>query len=98
MATRIVLGLVDDITGRRAATTVRLGLDGVRYEIDLVDDTELRRVLAPWIAAARPTGSAAAARHQDRAHIRRWARQHGHRVPARGPLPAATIRAFHERT
>ncbi len=98
MAKRIVLGLVDDITGRPGASTVRFGLDGTCYEIDLTDDTDLRQVLAPWIAAARPTGGAAGARDQDRAAIRRWARQHGHRVPARGPLPAATIRAFRERT
>lgn len=27
--------------------------------------------------------------------IRRWARQHGHQVPDRGPLPAAVVAAFH---
>lgn len=96
MATRIVIALVDDITGQTAASTVRFGLDGDTYEIDLADDQPLRNTLAPWIAAARPAAGSPPRRH-DLHLIRRWARHNGHRVPARGPLPAATIHAYDER-
>lgn len=48
--------LVDDIHGGLAAETVRFGVDGTAYEIDLsaVYAAELRQVLAPFVAAARP--------------------------------------------
>ncbi len=87
MAKRIAVGLVDDITGQPAATTVRFGLDGATYEIDLADDQPLRATLAPWICAARPADGQPPRRH-DLHLIRQWARHNGHRVPARGPLPA----------
>ena len=46
MAKRVVVELVDDLTGKPGATTVRFGLDGVDYEIDLADETQLRAMLA----------------------------------------------------
>lgn len=35
MATRTVIELIDDLDGSEATETVRFGLDGTEYEIDL---------------------------------------------------------------
>lgn len=56
MAKRVTVELVDDLTGKSGANTVSFGIDGVAYEIDLVDERALRDMLAPWIAAARAVG------------------------------------------
>lgn len=98
MAKRVTVTLVDDLTGQPGATTVSFGLDGVSYEIDLADDGALRNTLAPWISAARRVGGARRVHQRHDLHlIRQWAREHGHPVPARGRLPAATIAAYDQR-
>ena len=96
MAKRVTVELVDDLTGQPGATTITFGIDGVSFEIDLTDDQPLRDALAPWIARARRTGGGPRPRH-DTHLIRRWARDNGYPVPARGKLPAATIRAYDNR-
>jgi Lsr2 len=103
MAKRLVVELVDDLSGQPGATTTRFGLDGVDFEIDLVDDRQLRDLLAPYIARGRRIGKTAepgrvngATRRHDMHLIRRWAHDNGIRVPARGRMPAATIRAYDE--
>ncbi len=54
--------VVDDVSGEDVATeptqTVRFGLDGQRYEIDLSDENaaELREAFARYIAAGRRVG------------------------------------------
>lgn len=104
MAKKVTVELVDDISGEPGATTTQFGLDGVDYEIDLVDDQDLRYTLAPWIEKARrvdkpgrngrpPTNGA---KRPDMHLIRRWARENGMHVPVRGRMPAATIRAYDE--
>jgi hypothetical protein len=57
MAQRIVVRLVDDLDGSPANQTVKFGLDGVTFEIDLNDEhaEELRAVLARYVAASRRT-------------------------------------------
>ncbi len=94
MAKRVVVELVDDLTGKPGATTVSFGLDGVAYEIDLADERDLWDMLAPWIAAARIVGGSRSAKRPDWHLIRRWARDNGYPVPARGRMPAATVRAY----
>lgn len=102
MAKKVTVELVDDITDEPGARTTRFGLDGVDYEIDLVDDGPLREALTPYMRRGRRVGSpakerAGAARgRSDSTLIRQWARDHGHEVPARGRLPRATIRAYDE--
>ena len=104
MTKKVVVELVDDISGQSGATTTRFSLDGAEYEIDLVDDRPLREVLAPYIAQGRSVskngepgpaaGRNGAARRHDLHLIRRWAHANGIRLPARGRIPAATIRAY----
>jgi hypothetical protein len=53
MAKRVVQELVDDLDGMPAGETVRFGIDGVLYEIDLsaVNAAKLRDALAEYVAA-----------------------------------------------
>ncbi|WP_342365716.1 MULTISPECIES: Lsr2 family protein [Plantibacter] len=59
MAQRMITTLIDDLDGvelaRGSGETVRFGLDGRDYEIDLSDHNaaELREVLAPYVGAGR---------------------------------------------
>jgi hypothetical protein len=62
MAQRVQAVLIDDLDGGEAEVTVRFGLDGAEYEIDLSAGhaDALRRALAPYVRAARrPPGAAA---------------------------------------
>src|SRR6202043_3747305 len=58
MAQRIQTLLIDDLDGSEAAGTIRFGLDGAEYEIDLsaAHDDELRTALQRYLAHARRTG------------------------------------------
>ena len=94
MAKRVVVELFDDLTGTPGATTVSFGIDGVDYEIDLADERQLRDMMGPWIAAARVVGRPRPTHRHDLHMIRRWARDNGYPVPARGRMPAATVRAY----
>ena len=61
MAQRIQTLLIDDLDGGEAAGTVRFGLDGTEYEIDLsaAHSDELRKELQQYLAHARRTGGTA---------------------------------------
>lgn len=98
--------LVDDIEGGDAAESVQFALDGVSYEIDLnaKNAAKLRDVLAPYVGAARRVGGRAA-RGRGRAattsagrtaDIRSWARAQGHKVSARGRVPADIVAAYEQ--
>ncbi len=84
MAQRIQTLLIDDLDGGEAAGTVRFGLDGTEYEIDLsaAHSDELRKALGQYLAHARRAGGTArsAARTRrgsaavDTAKVREWAK------------------------
>lgn len=110
MAQKVVVELVDDLDGTVSddINTVRFGLDGVEYEIDLTEENanRLRDELADFITAARRTGGRirrgaprsgagtrpTADRERTRA-IREWARAHGYELAERGRIPADIITA-----
>ena len=58
MAQKIQTLLIDDIDGSAAEGTVRFGLDGTEYEIDLNarHAKQLRDALARYLDAARRSG------------------------------------------
>jgi hypothetical protein len=58
MAQRIVL--IDDLDQGQADETVKFGLDGVQYEIDLSakNASKLRDLLAPYVKAGKRLGRA----------------------------------------
>ncbi|MFV2118975.1 histone-like nucleoid-structuring protein Lsr2 [Streptomyces sp. Act-28] len=106
MAQRVVVTLTDDIEGGEAAETVRFGLDGKSYEIDLSETNaeKLRKTLAPYVEAGRKKSGAErphkAFRHTavdpDPAAVRAWAQSHKMKVPARGRIPQRIYDAFHK--
>jgi len=101
MAQKVQVTLVDDIDGSTADTTVRFGLDGATYEIDLnsAHAAQLRDSLAPWVKAGRKTSSRTASRGAsagggDTAKVRNWAKAHGYEVSDRGRIPASVREAY----
>ena len=104
MAQRIHVLLTDDLDGGEAAGTVRFGLDGTEYEIDLsaAHSDELRTALQRYLAHARRTGSTTrgAARSRrtsaavDTAKVREWAKGQGIEVKDRGRVPADVVEQY----
>ena len=106
MAQKVQTLFVDDIDGSTAEGTIRFGLDGTDYEIDL--NTEhaqaLRDVLAPYIGAARRAsavvrrpargGRKASANGLNTTEVREWAKAQGIEVKDRGRVPAELVVKF----
>ena len=99
MAQKIQTLFIDDIDGGEAEGTVRFGLDGSEYEIDLnaKHSEELRNALANYVTHARKVGGAArrgTARGGrrfsavDTVAVRAWAREQGIDIKDRGRVPA----------
>jgi hypothetical protein len=96
--------LEDDLTGGPAEDTVRFGLDGRAYEIDLSakNAQNLRKALARYVSAGRRVSAhrngISALRPmetgEDSAAIRRWARDNGYEVRTRGRIPATLREAY----
>ena len=98
MATKITVVLEDDLDGGPAKETVRFGLGGVQYEIDLSKKhaRAFRKHLAPYVEHARKAGPAqwrrparTAASRQRSVNIRAWAKARGLLVSDRGRIPAS---------
>jgi hypothetical protein len=106
MATKKIVEYVDDVNGQvldDAGRTVKFGLDGVDYEIDLGSDNvaALERTFGFYIARARKTSRPTLAKPARRdpeqlAKIREWAKENGLPAPERGRIPQATEAAYHE--
>ena len=106
MAQKIQTLFIDDIDGGEAEGTVRFGLDGTDYEIDLStkNAAALRKALAKYVDAARrapgasrrPTRSARRASDgaADSTAVRVWAKSQGIDVKDRGRVPADLVRQF----
>jgi hypothetical protein len=104
MAQKIQTLLIDDLDGGEAVGTVRFGLDGTEYEIDLsaAHSDELRKTLKQYLEHARRTGGTArsAARGRrggatvDTARVREWAKEQGIEVKDRGRVPADVVEQY----
>jgi Lsr2 len=100
---RIVL-LADDIDDTEATATVRFGIDGTEYEIDLNPDheRELREIYAPFVAKARRIKgngkSPVRVRDGESADVRAWATAHGYPVKERGRINPDIVKAYRNRT
>src|SRR5215217_766456 len=102
MASRAVVLLTDDTDGSKADLTVRFGLDGTEYEIDLSEANakKLHGALDPWMQAARKTGGRAGRRRSetngsvDVKAIREWAKKQGMNVSERGRVSAEVRQAY----
>jgi len=108
VAQKIQTLLIDDLDGGEAEETVRFGLDGTEYEIDLSakNADALRRAVARYVDAARRAPGAAARRPgrsgrkaasangTDPTAVREWAKSQGIEVKDRGRVPAELIVKF----
>lgn len=110
MAQKIQTLFIDDLDASDAEGTVRFGLDGTEYEIDLSarHAQELRDALARYVAAARRAGGGARqpARRGPRGsvnglnatEVREWAKAHGMDIKDRGRVPAELVVKFKDAT
>lgn len=101
MAQRVQIILEDDLDGGNADETVKFGLDGAEYEIDLSkkNAAALRKALAPYTASARKASGrrrrgSATKGASDAATIREWASDNGYEVSSRGRIPAELREAY----
>lgn len=96
MAQKIEILLVDDLDGSPADETLRFGLDGTDYEIDLSADhaRELRERLKEYVRRARTESRRPQARH-GAAKIRAWAVHNGLDVAPRGRIHRDILDAYH---
>jgi len=106
VAQKIQTLFIDDLDGSEADGTVRFGLDGTEYEIDLNAEhaQALRDALARYVQAAWRTGGGArrSARGGRRApaggvdstEVREWAKAQGIDVKDRGRVPAELVVKF----
>jgi hypothetical protein len=107
VAQKIQTVFVDDLDGSEAEGTVRFGLDGSEYEIDLNAGhaQALREALAPYVSAARRAGGGGARRPARTARrapatglntteVREWAKSQGIDVKDRGRVPAELVVKF----
>ena len=106
MAQKIQTLFIDDLDGSAAEGTVRFGLDGTEYEIDLNAEhaKNMREALARYVDAARRVSGSARkpARGSSRGpmgglnttEVREWARAQGIEVKDRGRVPADLVVKF----
>jgi hypothetical protein len=107
MATKIAVALEDDLDGGPADETLRFGLGGSEYEIDLSKKNAktFRKQVAPYVDHARKAGrgqrrrpartSSARERSGD---IRAWAKDNGIPVNDRGRIPASVAEQYQAAT
>lgn len=110
MARKVQVHLLDDIDGTKADETLKFGLDGTLYEIDLSAKhaDKLRTSLAQYVTKARRMGrgqvvatsrgrSQAPVARSDREQnqaIRDWAKSKGLDVSDRGRIPANIVEQY----
>lgn len=114
MAQRTVVQLTDDLDGKAIAEgkgeTVRFGVDGQDYEIDLGEKNAqaLRDIVGKYAAAGRRVGGGSRGgsrarstatrtnRDYDPKAVRAWAESQGLEVSQRGRVPSDLVTKFQE--
>jgi Lsr2 len=107
MAQRVSVELEDDLDGGPADETLRFGLGGSEYEIDLSkkNASTFRRQIAPYIEHARRAGSRprrrpgrTASSRERSGDIRAWAKEQSIPVNERGRIPAGVAKQYEAAT
>jgi hypothetical protein len=111
MAQRIQVDLVDDLNGEVAQETVRFGVDGTEYEIDLTTENAemLRSMLSQYVDGARRASggrkvqksgqrgtSTSRVKRDEVQKIRQWAQDNGHNPSSRGRVSQSIVDAYNE--
>jgi hypothetical protein len=106
MAQKVQALFIDDIDGSAAEGTVRFGLDGTEYEIDLNAEhaQQLRDALPAYLRAGRRVsrgsrrpargGRRESASGLDTTEVREWAKAQGIEAKDRGRVPAELVVKF----
>jgi len=101
MAQRTIVSIVDDLDGGKATQTVKFGLDGAEYEIDLSDKnaTKLRKTLTAYTEYGRKLSRSGRPYRRVKVapsarDVRAWAKTNGYDVPQRGRVPRAVVEAY----
>jgi hypothetical protein len=106
MAQKVQTLFVDDLDGSEAEGTVRFGLDGTDYEIDLnaKHAQQLRGALARYVAAGRRErggmrqpargGRKAQPNALNTTEVREWAKAQGIDIKDSGRVPAELVVKF----
>ena len=107
MAQKIQTLFIDDIDGGAAEGTVRFGLDGAEYEIDLsaAHSKALHKTAEKYIAAGRKVGGPSRRRASgggrrnssggpSPSEVREWAKAQGIEVRDRGRVPSELVVKF----
>ena len=105
MAREVITRLIDDIDGSEATETVRFGLDGRSYEVDLnsKNAAALRRSLKPYIDTGRldvrravngKRSTGTSQRDYSLADLREWAAKNKITLPPRGRIPRSIVEQF----
>ena len=107
MAQRVSIELEDDLDGGPADETLRFGLGGAEYEIDLSkkNASKFRWQIAPYIEHARRAGRGQrrrpvrpASSRERSGDIRTWAKDQGIPVSERGRIPASVVEQYQAAT
>lgn len=105
MATKTIVRIIDDLDGAELdegkGESLRFGLDGVEYELDLSDANAaaLRELIGPYIDAGRRTGgrrrtgghTRQVSTDVDTRAVRAWANARGIEVSSRGRIPQHVV-------
>jgi hypothetical protein len=108
MARRVEVQLIDDISGGKADETIRFGVDGVNYEIDLSAKNagQLRSAFAKYVGAGTRLGRGhvttargrrGAPDYSDRAQnqaVREWAKRKKIGLSDRGRIPRHIVEQY----
>lgn len=110
MAQRVQVELVDDLNGDVADETVRFGVDGTEYEIDLTTENaeKLRSALSEYVEKGRKakvgrrgqggqssaSSSPSKSKREETQKIRQWAQENGHNPSSRGRITQAIVDAY----
>jgi len=103
LSRKTIVEFIDDLDGSHAHSTVRFGLEGQVYEIDLSEKnlTALQNFLQPYIDAARKVRDGVVEPDLKRVEtdvdpraVRQWARARGIEIPSRARIPQEIIDQF----
>jgi hypothetical protein len=111
VAQKVQVLLVDDLDGGDAEETVKFGIDGTNYEIDLSGSNAqaLREALGQYVGVARKVGRAASVRgavprnrggsatsdREQNRAIREWAKRKGLEISDRGRISQEIVDRYH---
>jgi hypothetical protein len=105
MAQRVMVEVTDDFDGTPGASTVKFGLDGNDYEIDLSDEhaEQFRSFVQNYVNVGRKVAAGSGAKKRraggagrggDAAAMREWAQANGYEVNQRGRISADIKKAY----